>query len=72
MVLVYSKMECNGRVAARLYVEHYPNSHTQHHFSFAAIEVHLRQAGQFHIWTFVPGMCPSLYNTVVVPCDCYM
>ena len=51
MVLAYGKADCNGRAAARLYVERFPNRHTPHHSSFAAIERRLREARKFHVYT---------------------
>ena len=51
MVLAYGKADCNGRAAARLNAERFPNRHTPHHSSFAAIERRLREAGKFNVCT---------------------
>ena len=60
MDLAYGKAVCNVRAAARLYAERFPNRHTPHHFSFAAIQRRLRKAGKFH------------YVHSRVTCACYM
>ena len=49
MVFAYGEADCNGRAAARLYAESFPNRHTPHHSSFAAIERRLREDGKFHV-----------------------
>ena len=51
MVLAYGKADCKDRAAARLYAERFPNRHTPHYSSFAAIERRLREAGKFHVCT---------------------
>ena len=61
-MLAYGKADCNGRAAAQLYAERFPNRHTQHYSSFEAIERRLREAGKFHVCT--------VYSRVT--CACYM
>ena len=51
MVLAYGKADCNGRAAAHLYGERFPNRRTLHHSPFAAIERRLREAVKFHVCT---------------------
>ncbi|EZA62141.1 hypothetical protein X777_03748 [Ooceraea biroi] len=45
MHLIYGEARCNGREAARLYEERYPNRRQPHHSTFASIHRRLRESG---------------------------
>lgn len=54
MLLAYGKADGNGRAAARLYAERFPNRNTPHHGTFAAIERRVRESGKLQVSTIEP------------------